>query len=65
MCIHRGGALLGGGQGQEVLCPGNSAPLDGAAMPGLLAVLLVVFVHFMAEVQNHPGSTGLLQTLNS
>lgn len=41
------------------------APLGSAALPGLPAVLLEIFVHFMAEFQGHFGSTGFLQALHS
>lgn len=50
---------------REVLCPGNSAPPGSAALPGLLAVLLEIFVHFMAEFQAHSGPIRFLQALHS
>lgn len=46
---------------REVLCSGNSAPPGRPASSGLPAVLLEIFVHFMAEFQGHSGFTGFLQ----
>lgn len=50
---------------REGLCPENWLPPGSAALPGLPAALLEIFVCIMAEVQGHSGSTGFLQAFTS